>query len=734
MPIPTGKPAASMTQPSQPSAERGSGLWRDPALHRALVVAAVTLALVAIVSAVLVPRRVELEVGQPSRVDVEASRDIINRPATERLREEAAREAIKEANASPANYDISLAASISAEDTIDLIFDAIADERGKLGLVQQGAEGQGGERAPRSADVEAAVSQLAAKTAADFGTNLSRETISTLIALSQEEFDEARATAKSVAGRIMREMRVSKETLDAATKRASDAVESLGLPGATQKAVSEVVASQISPNLVLNPGKVEKAREAAIRQVKPVMILKGQVVIRRGEIATEDHIAILQDLGLLAPRFNPFMLGSIFVLVALLLAVIGAYLYLHRRDVFYDAKLLLLLGTIVVLIALAAAVICSIPWPGAGFLVPVSLGTMLVAVLVDARLSALSAVVFGALTGLIAGGSFPVTAAATISGLAGTFCVTRISERSDLMRAGTVVGAAGALAIAAIGPAAGDPSISAFWYLGLINGVLSTVATIGFLPFFENLFRMTSSIRLLELSNPTQPLLRRLLVEAPGTYHHSIIVGNLAEAAADAVGADSLLVRVGSYYHDVGKMKRPYFFVENQLMQDNPHDKIAPTLSTLVITSHVKDGVELASRYRLPEAIVDIIREHHGTSLVPYFYHKATDGGREEGVDEKDFRYPGPKPQSKEAAIVMLADSVEAAVRSLARPTPGRIEGLVRKIMKERLADGQFDECDLTLKDLDGVARAFVRVLTGIFHARIEYPETTLKDFEAKRA
>ncbi|MGE5574209.1 MAG: HD family phosphohydrolase [Bacteroidota bacterium] len=730
MPGPMGKPAAN----TPAAAERTAGLWSDPVLHRALVAVGVTIALVVILSAVLVPGRVDLEVGQPSRVDVEASRDIVNRPATERLREDAAREAIKEANASPANYDISLAASISAEDTVDLLFDAIADERRKLGVVQHGVNGTDGQAAWRDANIDGAVSRFAGRAARDFGTKLSRETIEALMVLSPQDFDAARTGAKAVVGRIMREMRVSKETLDAATNRAADAVRSLDLPGATAKAVTEVVTSQISPNLVLNPGKVERAREAAMRQVKPVMILKGQVVLRRGEIATEDHIAILQDLGLLAPRFDPFMIGSIIVLVAVLVAVIGMYLYLHRRDVFYSAKLLLLLGTVVVMIALSAAVICSIPWPGAGFLVPVSLGTMLIAVLVDARLSALSAMVFGALTGVIGGGSFSVATVAAVSGLVGTFCVTRISERSDLMRAGAVVGAAGAVLIAAMGPAGGDPSISRFWYLGAINGVLSTVVTIGFLPFFENVFRITSSVKLLELSNPTQPLLRRLLVEAPGTYHHSIIVGNLAEAAAEAVGADSLLVRVGSYYHDVGKMKRAYFFVENQLMQDNPHDKIAPTLSTLVITSHVKDGVEMGVRHRLPESIIDIIREHHGTSLVPYFYHKATDGGREETVDEKDFRYPGPKPQTKESAIVMLADSVEAAVRSLAKPTPGRIEGLVRKIIRERLADGQFDECNLTLKDLDGVARAFVRVLTGIFHARIEYPDTGLKDLEAKRA
>lgn len=272
------------------------------------------------------------------------------------------------------------------------------------------------------------------------------------------------------------------------------------------------------------------------------------------------------------------------------------------------------------------------------------------------------------------------------------------------------------------------------WYLGIANGVLSTVITTGFLPFFENIFRVTTPIKLLELSNPNQPLLRRLLLEAPGTYHHSIIVGNLAEAAAEVIGADSLLVRVAAYYHDVGKTKRPYFFVENQLMQDNPHDKLAPTLSTLIITSHIKDGVDMASRSGLPESVINIIREHHGTTLVPYFYHKATESAKEELVDEKEFRYVGPKPQTTESAIVMLADSVEAAVRSLSRPTPGRIEGLIRKIIKERLQDGQFDECDLTLKDLDAVANAFVRVLSGIYHPRIEYPDVVQKDADTKKA
>jgi hypothetical protein len=210
-------------------------------------------------------------------------------------------------------------------------------------------------------------------------------------------------------------------------------------------------------------------------------------------------------------------------------------------------------------------------------------------------------------------------------------------------------------------------------------------------------------------------------LEAPGTYHHSIVVGNLAEAAAEAVGADGLLVRVGSYYHDVGKVKRPEFFIENQLLSPNPHDKMSPSLSALVITSHIKEGLELAREYNLPEVIKAIIREHHGTTLVSYFYHQAAE--TQGNVQEADFRYEGPIPQSKEAALVMLADSVEAAVRSLVNPSQGKIDGLIRKIIKDRLNDGQLDQSDLTLRDLDRVAQAFSRVIAGIYHPRVEYPE-----------
>jgi putative nucleotidyltransferase with HDIG domain len=300
------------------------------------------------------------------------------------------------------------------------------------------------------------------------------------------------------------------------------------------------------------------------------------------------------------------------------------------------------------------------------------------------------------------------------------------------MKAGLGVGLVNMASVAAFTLSEGTAGLSQpaleryFW--GLMNGVVSAILSMGLLPFLEGMFNVITPMKLIELSNPNQPLLKKLLVEAPGTYHHSVVVGNLAEAAAEAVGGNSLLSRVGAYYHDVGKTKRPYFFIENQMGIENPHDKTSPTLSTLIITSHVRDGAEMAREHKLPEPVVNFIREHHGTTLVSYFYNRAAEADRSEEVVEADFRYEGPKPGSKETAIVMLADSVEAAVRAMDKPAPARIEQAVKKIIGDRLADHQLDRCDLTLRDLDTIAVTFTRVLSGMFHPRIDYPEYTSKE------
>ncbi len=258
---------------------------------------------------------------------------------------------------------------------------------------------------------------------------------------------------------------------------------------------------------------------------------------------------------------------------------------------------------------------------------------------------------------------------------------------------------------------------------GMISGIFSAVLTIGGLPFLESAFGVTTSLRLLELSSPNQFLLRELMANAPGTYNHSVVAANLAESGAEAIGADPLLSRVGAYYHDIGKMKRPFFFIENQI-DINEHDKINPNLSCLIITAHVKEGVELAKEYHLPPEIIDIIQEHHGTTLVTYFYHRAKEKVAKERICEEDFRYSGMRPKSKEAALVMLADSVEAAARTMSKPSLNRLEQMIRKIVNGKLNDGQLDESALTLADLEKIVRAFTQTIASVYHYRIEYPKT----------
>jgi putative nucleotidyltransferase with HDIG domain len=258
----------------------------------------------------------------------------------------------------------------------------------------------------------------------------------------------------------------------------------------------------------------------------------------------------------------------------------------------------------------------------------------------------------------------------------------------------------------------------------LFNGLLSGVVTLGILPLFEYILQTVTNISLLELADSNHPVLQRMVLEAPGTYHHSLIVGNLSDTACSAVGANGLLARIGAYYHDIGKLQKPEYFIENQDIRKNVHDELTPTMSKLIIMNHVKEGLELAKKYSLSPVLWDFIQQHHGNSLVYYFYRRALEGKEEnQEVSEEGFRYPGPKPNTKETAIVLLADSVEAATRSLKDPTPDKIEETVRKVINNKFIDGQLDECELTLKDIEKISSVFSKILTGIYHGRVNYPD-----------
>jgi len=356
--------------------------------------------------------------------------------------------------------------------------------------------------------------------------------------------------------------------------------------------------------------------------------------------------------------------------------------------------------------------------------IPIATGAMFVTLLFDFHTAIIFSFAISLLTGFwLRDALYPVYAFA--GSLTAAFSVIRCKKRSALLRGGLYLIYANILLVLILLLAKGELFSFNTGYaviFAIFSGMSVSAIVSLLLPLFEYLFKITTDISLLELLDLNQPLMKTLMISAPGTYHHSVIVGNLVESAAEAVGVNPLLARVSSYYHDIGKIKMPDYFVENQSIAPSRHDKLTPHMSSMIITNHVKEGVELAKQYKLPQAIIDIIKQHHGNALITYFYQKAKEQGQEKPVAEDEYRYPGPKPQTRVAALVMMADAVEASSRVLNDPTPARISALVDKIINHIFLEGQLDECELTLKDISEVKKRFAYILTGIFHKRIDYP------------
>jgi hypothetical protein len=378
----------------------------------------------------------------------------------------------------------------------------------------------------------------------------------------------------------------------------------------------------------------------------------------------------------------------------------------------------------------------GVPVSALEYLVPVALGGLLLAVLFNSRLAFAGALAISILTSLLASAEFRFFLYSFVGSLTAIFALVGQKSRATLLKAGALVGLANLYSILAWSLLSGATESLAFDLVGgLINGLFVAILALGLLPLFEYLFQVATDFRLIELCNMNHPLLKQMILKAPGTYHHSMLVGTLAEAAGEAIGANTLLCRVGAYYHDIGKMTKPLYFVENQTDSRDLHGKLRPSLSSLVIVSHVKAGVELGRAHGLPTAVVEMIPQHHGTRLVTFFYDKAKksqdpDMGE---VQEEEFRYPGPKPQTKEAAILMLADAVEAASRTLTERTQGRFQGLVGNIVNTIFTDGQLNECELTLRELHLIEESFVRVLLGIYHHRVDYPGFDFEECTPRR-
>ncbi|KGK87982.1 HDIG domain-containing metalloprotein [Clostridium sp. HMP27] len=486
--------------------------------------------------------------------------------------------------------------------------------------------------------------------------------------------------------------------------------------------VISIAYKQIKPNFFYNEEKTEELREE-IRKKSPIVIKKDQTIVKEGEPVTRIQLDILQKLGLLNTKDSHrwYIYFNLGIFVFLILSLQWFYAYKFKNEIYKDNSKIILIG---ILNCLAVAIARSLNIQP--FLIPFAFIPMITTLLlVDRKISLIINGFNCVFISCAVGFNAEIILLAIVNAILGSVILRKMQQRNDILYCSLYIAVINVIFAFSLGLLLSDniAEVARKASFTLAGGIISGVLTIGFLPFFESTFDIVTTIKLLELSNPNNPLLKRLLMEAPGTYHHSILVGNLSEVAAEEVGGNPVLARVASYYHDIGKIKRPYFFKENQIGNDNPHNKISANLSTLIITSHIKDGEELAKDYKIPSVIQDIIKQHHGTTLVKYFYLTAKNSSENpDEVNEENFRYPGPKPQTKEAAIIMLADSTEAAVRSISEPTKGKIEEMVNNIVKARLNEGQLDECDLTLKEIEKIKKTFVKVLMGIYHQRIEYP------------
>ncbi|MCJ7508120.1 MAG: HDIG domain-containing protein, partial [candidate division Zixibacteria bacterium] len=483
------------------------------------------------------------------------------------------------------------------------------------------------------------------------------------------------------------------------------------------------------PNLKVDVEETESKIKEEISLISPYkgLVLKGERIIGKNEKVTKEHLEKLKSLAYAEHESKsteavlPYMGRALFVTFVFLF--LGLFLYFFKQKIFNsNAKLLMICLIILLEICLSLVLTFKLGWPQ--YAIPVVIASLLLTILIDVEVGLVSTVALGLLLGVVHNFDFKLTFLTIAVGTLGCYSVKEVQKRYRFYRPMLYISFAYIVFIFFMEYLrhTSTNEILGLCGIGLANGFLSVLLSIGFLPIFESLFSITTDISLLELSDLNHPILKRLTLEAPGTYHHSIVVGNLAEAAAKEIGANTLLARVGSYYHDIGKIKKPEYFVENQMGAKSKHEKLAPTMSALILESHVKEGVELAEEYNLPDAIIDFIQEHHGTSVMAYFYSKALEqGATEEAKDE--FRYPGPRPRSRETGIVLLADAVEAASRTLEDPKPSRIKSLIRKIITDKFEAGELDECPLTLKDLHAVEDSLLPILIGVFHPRIDYPE-----------
>ena len=668
---------------------------------------------VALFVAAIVPMRYHLEEGMVPPSTIAATKDVVDEVSTNQQREEAANQVMP-------TYRYQEGVTETVMENFDQIFAQLRAVRQYAAMLPDASS----IRVYSKEELQYAQDLLTLISLTDYQ-------ITSLMRSTQEELEEAYTLLYAALQSTMQGHVTQGQEYTAVYNIRQIVNYRISIP-LGQNVVPTLLASCIQANMLIDQEATDAAREAAREAVEPVVYKQGQNIVVRGEgRITANQLAMLSTLGLLSDGEvdMSIYLGAA-LLVVLVMTGMLVLLRLDRHAHVMDENARLVLMFTVLLISLGLSLLTRLV---NAYLAPMVLCALLMTALLGLHPGIVCNVTLTVLVAtLTAGGNEEygekmavLMISGIISGTAAALMMNRKGTRLWVLLSGLTACAADFLTILAIGLMTNSELsgalISAAWRVG--GGMAGTLLCFALQPLLEMIFNLPTPMKLMELSNPNQPLLRRLLLEAPGTYHHSTIVSSLSEAAAEAIGANPLLARVGGYYHDIGKLKRPLYFTENQLGGVNAHDHTDPYVSAAIITSHTRDGVALAKAYRLPQAVQNIIGEHHGNTPVMFFYHKALQMADGNPVDINTFRYDGHPPRTKEGAIVMMCDTIEAAVRTMKNPTPEGIEEFILKLIRGKLEDGQLNDSPLTLRDIDRICAAATQVLVGVFHERIEYPD-----------
>lgn len=658
----------------------------------------------------ITPSAVKLEIGKPAMRNVVAHRTVLNKAATDLLKEEARKNFLLSSADNPAYMRINETVSVLAESRLDTLFGLVSKARGNTGK-----------------GIQAKLDELTKSMAVAGMPPMPKSALSRLIELPGEQFSEELSTIKRYVVSMLKNKKILESTIGQEKKLTYQGLSQLGLAPETAKGAAEIANALIEPNTVVDMAALERSADEAEANVQPVYIQKGTVIVKQGQIVTEEHINLTESLGLMKgmePVWARFSLG---LLSAMVLGTFAAFMSWVKSEGYRNDKKFLLSITLITVGVFMSWAAYRFLGEYASLYVPVAYIAMSLTLMVDSRTAMAAGVTTAVFNSFMFQGSLMSMVGPLAGVVLGIHMARDLTDRFSMVRAAIYIAAGTAVTGASVSALAGDLPTAGILVASATNGLFSAILCLGTMPFAEAAMGLSSPFRLLEVSNPGNELLRRIMMEAPGTYHHSIIVGNLAEAAASAVGADPLLVRAAALYHDCGKVKQPDFFVENQINRVNPHDDLPPEVSSGIIIDHVAHGIQLAKEKGLPASIIDIIAQHHGCSKVWYFYHKAM-GQYGSVEDAEKYSYPGPRPQTSEAALIMLADITEAKIRTVNTTDPEKVREAIHSLIRERLYAGDLNETPLTLKDLKAIEDSFVNTISGVKHERIAYPSQSVKD------